>query len=448
MRQEGSVCLSPLLTHEYLGLIAFMNLEVKPEALQPAYRWVALGVWLFSSISGFMVVNTIGILLPSISLDLQLSPAQQGILVSASFWGNLLLAVPMSWWVSRYGPKNLTTVTLGIGTICLFLQAWAPTFLALLVARLGFGVAIIAREPARALLIQQWFPKREFVLANSVSSALYGLIVGFGLVMTPLILGATGGDWRTTANIFATYYMGVTIVWVFLGKERVTPEYRRREIPREVGLLRGALLYRDLWVGGLGFMGATFAMSTFISFLPTLMLDVHQISLRWTGVALATGTFVGGAAGLGFGYTAAKKANGKGILQILGLLMAATYAAMTLTGSVPTLLALALFNGISLGFWPILQTVPFQLPGIKPREVAVALATTVMLMSMGTVLGPLTAGFLQAALGDLKLVLLIISFTPLSVSLAGTLLRMSTSSATAQLRNDEIGLEEERSLHP
>ena len=40
------------------------------------------------------------------------------------------------------------------------------------------------------------------------------------------------------------------------------------------------------------------------------------------------------------------------------------------------------------------------LPGIKPREVAVALATMMMLMSAGTVLGPVSAGFLQEAFGD------------------------------------------------
>ena len=175
-------------------------------------------------------------------------------------------------------------------------------------------------------------------MANSVGSALYGLIVGLGFAATPLILGAVGGDWRTAATIFAVYYMGVTALWAVLGKERVTPEYRRWEVPREAGLLRGALLYRDLWVGGLGFMGATFAMSAFVSFLPTLMLDTHHISLRWTGVALATGTFVGGAAALGVGYVVTKKANRKRILQVLGLLMGATYAGMALTGSVPLLL--------------------------------------------------------------------------------------------------------------
>ena len=86
--------------------------------------------------------------------------------------------------------------------------------------------------------------------------------------------------------------------------------------------------------------------------------------------------FVGGFAGLGVGYVVMAKDKRKYILQAQGVLLAGSYAAMTLTGSVPLLAALSLLNGIARGFWPILYTVPFHLPGIRPREVAVALALT------------------------------------------------------------------------
>ena len=42
------------------------------------------------------VMSTLGILLPAISLELSLSPAQQGLLASSAFWGNLVLAIPLS----------------------------------------------------------------------------------------------------------------------------------------------------------------------------------------------------------------------------------------------------------------------------------------------------------------------------------------------------------------
>ena len=65
------------------------------------HRWLVIGLWLLCSVTGFMVAATIGIMLPAISSDLDLSPGQQGMLGSSAFWGNLALAVPLSWWTSR-----------------------------------------------------------------------------------------------------------------------------------------------------------------------------------------------------------------------------------------------------------------------------------------------------------------------------------------------------------
>ena len=72
-------------------------------------------------------------------------------------------------------------------------------------------------------------------------------------------------------------------------------------------------------------------------------------------------------------------------------------------------------------------TVPFHLPGIRPRQVAVAVSVTMMMSSIGTALGPLTAGLLQQMLGDLQQTLFIISFTGLSLTGAGIFLRTGTT---------------------
>ena len=51
-----------------------------------SYRWVVMVIWMVSSVSGFMVVSTFGILLPEITAELGISPTQQGVLGSAAFW--------------------------------------------------------------------------------------------------------------------------------------------------------------------------------------------------------------------------------------------------------------------------------------------------------------------------------------------------------------------------
>ena len=104
-----------------------------------------MGLWMVSGVSGFMVLSTLGILLPVISAELRLSPLQQGLLGSSAFWGNIALAIPLSWWTSRYGPKALTSVTLVLGTAALFLQGWAPALAVLMAGRLAFGITVMAK---------------------------------------------------------------------------------------------------------------------------------------------------------------------------------------------------------------------------------------------------------------------------------------------------------------
>ena len=383
-----------------------------------------------------MVLSTLGILLPAVSEELGLSPSQQGLLGSAAYWGNLVLAIPLSWWTSRYGPKALTTVTLLLGTLLIFAQAWAPTFWVLLATRLAFGVSIIAREPARALLIRQWFRPEEAVLANSVSNVLFGVVVGGGLLATPIILGSLGDDWRLTLQIFGGLFALITVVWVVLGRERATPEFSERQVPREAGLIKSAISHRDLWVAGFGFIGAVMAWSAFLSFYPTLMLDRYEISLRWTGAILAVGVFVGGITGLAVGYLVMTKDRRKGLLQVFGALMVITYVGMTATGSIPLLMASSLANGIAWGFFPILYSVPFQLRGIRPREIAVAIAFLTVMTSLGFLLGPLAAGFLQEAT-DLRTALQIVSLSAVSLTVTGMVLRPVS---TSEVIKDSDGL--------
>ena len=388
-------------------------------------------VWLFSSVSSFMVLNTLGILLPAISADLDLSPSQQGLLGSASHWGNIALAIPLSWATSRLSPKWLTAATLLMATGCLFLQSWAPVFIVLLAGRLLFGISNIAQMPARVLLTRQWFPPREVIYLNGLSNVLFGLVVGGGLVLAPVILDLTDGDWRATLRIFGLYFAGITLLWTLVGRERTNVADQDVGAEKGLDVVKGALGHRDLWIGGLGFAGATMSFGAFLAFYPTQMLEEFDISLRLSGVILALGVVVGGIGGIGIAWAASTHGREGNYLQVLGILMICTNLGMVLTGSVPALFVLSFFNGVAWAFFPILVTIPFHLPGIRPRELAVAFAFTMMMTSVGTSLGPLFTGYLQEGLDDLKMALFLICFTSISLLLAGSTLRFRSQRQTA-----------------
>ena len=411
--------------------------ETPPESA-PAYRWVVMGIWITSSVAAFMIIATIGILMPAISEELGLSPFQQGMLGSAAYWGNLSLAIPIGWWASRFAPKILTTVTMLLGTVFLLAQALSPSFAILILGRLAFGITVIARQPARAFLTQQWFPSRQVVMLNSISNSMFGLVVGGGIAASPFIFAALGDNWRATLLSFTILFGVLTLLWMAFGRERVTSEYRGQLGSQDMNVLKGTLRHRDLWIAGLGFAGAASAWSAFLSFYPTLMLDTYQMPLIWSGGILAVGVLMGGISGLVFGWVVMVSDRARAILITNGCVAAATFVGMTVTGSLPLLLALTFFNGVAFGFWPVLYSTPFHLPGIRPREIAVSLSFIQMSSSAGIAIGPLVAGSIQQATDDVRLSLIVVSFAPLLLCAAGVFMRHGLSSRPAMTTDSTV----------
>ena len=66
----------------------------------------------------------------------------------------------------------------------------------------------------------------------------------------------------------------------------------------------------------------------------------------------------------------------------------------------------------------------YQLPGIKPREVAVGVSFMQTSIWVGAVIGPLLVGFVQEATGDLRMPLTVAALSPLILVLAAGLLNM------------------------
>ena len=114
----------------------------------------------------------------------------------------------------------------------------------------------------------------------------------------------------------------------------------RRQIPPTIGSQSSGECwgYKELWIAGTGSMGTTMAWSSFVNFYPTLMLDVYDVSLNWTGLLLAIGIAVGGPSGIALSRIVPRVSGNRrrNILQAIGVTMVVTYLGMTLTDSIPS----------------------------------------------------------------------------------------------------------------
>ena len=400
------------------------SIKVLNENTTPSpYRWVVYTLFVMCNIMGFLIANTIGILLPAISSELDLTPTQQGMLSSAPFWANVGLMIVIALWVSRYSPKILTLVTVVLGGALILVQAWAQGFFGIFVGRLLFGVTMIAREPARSLLIRQWLPQKEVNHAGGISNLFFGIMVSGGVFLLPMLLNYFDGNWRDVMLTFAFIFFGLAIVWAIFGKENPLAEQEAEEKDGEFQIVVKIFRYKNVWFAGIGFLGVVMSFSSFNSFLPTLFVDSYNISLGKSGLIVGLYILPGGFSGVIVGLFCKSPKSRSFILILSGIVITLTYGAMTLVDSYHWLILLALANGLAWGFFPLLYMVPFHISGIKPREIAVSVATVMTMASIGSEMGTTLRRYMQESLGSLETSLTYISIAPMTLLIAGILLR-------------------------
>ena len=147
-----------------------------------AYRWVVIGSLTSLGATQLTIIFVLGLLLPDISDDLDLSPSEQGWLGSSVLLANLFLAIPLSILLLRYRPWRIVALlSLAAGLFGL-MQGWSPALAVLLIGRVAAGICFTANQAPRALLIQQWTPRHRFAFTNGVWFA--GVDLGMGVAFS------------------------------------------------------------------------------------------------------------------------------------------------------------------------------------------------------------------------------------------------------------------------
>ena len=378
----------------------------------PSYRWVVILTWTGVHVWGFVLLETIGLFLPSIREDLGLSPVQEGWLGSSAMIGNLLLALPAGWLMSRFNPKSLSTVTFYAAAGLAILQGWAPGYGLLLAGRFVFGAVMMIREPAGTLLTRQWIPRREIVIVNSLRSALWGF-VAVGFILVPLLMKLLNDDWRATFYTFGASAIVFSVLWHIVGRERRTQEYNS-EFDSQTGTpITSLFRYPEIWLIGIGMMGISITWTGFTTFWPSFMLKEHDMSLTASAGVISVVGMVAGVGGVLVGLAVSRVGRKKTVLWLSGILACVSSILLLHVSSYGFIMAIGVLNGMAWTLFPVVITIPFELPNIKPREIAVTTGFLTMAMWVGGALGPVIVGYIQGSTGDLSLALTVTSLCAL-----------------------------------
>ena len=411
------------------------------ESRSPNYGWTVMGfLWGLNLVVPLAAIS-LGVMLPSMTEELDISPLQAGILGSAWFLGSALVSLPASIWLSRYSPKRITFLSIFLAGITLLLQGWAPTFTILLAARFLFVIIAVSRMQAEVLLIHQWFPSRQIAIVISISIGVLsiGQMAAVGLI--PYLMLLLSG-WRNVYFVLGAFLLVGAFVWMAIGRERVQPPTRESELSRTRSPISVLRHHKFLWVLAAAPSGAALAWGSVMTFWPTHALDSLQLSLTSVGMLMTLFPAGGIAAAFLAGPLSDLLGRRKPFLWVPGILLPPLYVAL-FTTKLPVLAGiLLLVAGWNAMLWvPIMRTIPFDLR-LAPRETAVATGLSMTILPIVGALGPPLVGAIQQLTGSLQVGLLAIVAFPLTLLIGGLLIpetsprRMVQASKT---REEKLG---------
>ena len=368
-----------------------------------SYRWVIIAGMVLTVWAMTLPVLSFGLLLPEIREEFSLSLSQSGWLGSSVQVGNLLVTLPAGFLLTRFRPLKVVIASLVAGTVLTLLHGLATGFVFFLLARIAFGISFSIRQPARAMLIQQWFPLREVPLAQGIIIGLIGIAEFAALYGTPLILEATG-NWRAAYYIFTVFAAFTALYWIVLGRERdLPPPESRGPAPPPRAILRHPIL----WIAGVGAFCATFNWISLATFWPTFMLEDNGVARTTSGFLFGFGSLVTIPMAVGIGWLGPRIRARRALFMVSGLVMTLSCVGLLYATNFWVLLPLMVGFGVSWGYIPLVLALPFEIPRISQREIALASALLTMLFLAGGIVGPVVVGTVSDATGSMRIALLV-----------------------------------------
>ena len=122
------------------------------------FHYTLLGLigvgWLFDA----MDTGLVSFVLPTLSQQWQLTPAQSGWIVSVAFVGMALGAVASGWAADRFGRRNVFVGTMVLYSIATGLCALSPSLPILLFCRFWVGFGLGGQLPVAVSLVSEFAP--------------------------------------------------------------------------------------------------------------------------------------------------------------------------------------------------------------------------------------------------------------------------------------------------
>ena len=376
----------------------------------PPRGWAVILLFRAQQSSVILVSYTFGLFLPFIREDLSITPLQAGLLQGVWWITAASLSLPFGAWFSRFRPVPLALVSLLLGAPFLFIQALAPGFWLLLLGRFGFILFHTVNTPARALLLRQWCAPHQYALVQSMGLSQHSVILALAVSLSPWLIEGLG-SWRIAYAVLGGFFTAQVLAWVLVAREKHAPPPLPSPADDENEQSPWLALRRfpQGWLIAVVMLFLSSTWTGIVTFLPTLWVEERDISLTLGGPLLGFlyyGLIPGGFLG---GWLLTKLRSRKVLLVVPALLNAVFGVVITLAEAPPLLMVFITGLGLVWVATPAIQVLPFEFPGVLPREVAVLTGLILTFMGVGFAIGPMLVGVVAQLTGSIQTGLIVLS---------------------------------------
>ena len=391
------------------------------------FRWVILAIIFITYTINFADRSNIGVALPFIMNDFEMTNLEAGAIASFFFLGYAISQIPAGFVLSKLGFRGTVSLSIIGFSLCTFLIGTAKTVSFINWCRLGLGLCEGPTPVGLTSTINNWFPAREKATAVGVyiASTMFAPII-----IPPLCVWiAVTYSWHWIFYIFAIPGIIMAFVWYFVvrtnpadskfvnkaeleyiqqkeeGKESKQIEYKsfgfldkfiRLKNVKKLSNNLSVFKSWNIWGNCLAYFMMVSVLYGLMTWIPSYLVNEKHYSFTNMGF-IASAPWIGGLIGSIVGGWISDKLLAKRRKPTMLFTAISTCIMMIFMVNVPNnqlIMALALFlTGFMLNVgWPAFTAYPMGVADKKTYPVAIALVNSGG--NLGGAASPLVAGYL------------------------------------------------------
>lgn len=245
----------------------------------------ALGLSTVAFTACFAVWTIFSIIGLSIKEELGLSETEFGLLIGTPILTGSLSRIFLGVWSDQFGGRRLFAAVMVLAAAATFLTAYADTYLTLLLAALGVGLAGGAFSVGVAY-VSKFYPQSQQGTALGIFGAgnVGAAVTKF---VAPFVMVAAG--WEAVAQVWAVGLLVMAAAFLLLTKEDPEQLARRRERRRAASAAAqiAVLMNIQVWRFALYYFFAFGAFVALALWLPRYLVGVYGLDIKAAGMLAA-----------------------------------------------------------------------------------------------------------------------------------------------------------------